>query len=229
MTREHVWPRWLSALISDPEDHFFSTRDTEEGKWEWRGGRIDVTVKRVCGTCNSGWMSSLEATARPLLTRMIGGDVLVLDETQQRLVATWAVKTALMFDLMSRERLFPDEYFEAFFKAQVPVPGTVVRLGGYYEDRWSTRFQRDVLSRKGDDIVLTTMQFHAMVLQTVLDVPMDPSFVNLKTIPAGVIVRIWPVLGKRRFPPLVVMNTQDIEDLSVFPDELPTIRNDAQT
>jgi hypothetical protein len=51
---------------------------------------------RVCGTCNNGWMSSLENRAKPILIPLIDGQRSIFGfTTDERLVlARWAAKTA---------------------------------------------------------------------------------------------------------------------------------------
>jgi len=60
----------------------------------------ELKVKTVCGVCNNGWMSSLEAETIPVLGEMVEGHTVDLSEDQQALIAAWSVKTAMMSDSM---------------------------------------------------------------------------------------------------------------------------------
>lgn len=58
VTKEHVWPEWigqeLSKLSSEP---FRGTRGEGGAATRWKTRTLDVTVRRFCKPCNSGWMS----------------------------------------------------------------------------------------------------------------------------------------------------------------------------
>lgn len=55
----------------------------------------------VCASCNNGWISTLEKSAHRLLTAMVLGHMTTLTKLEVAVVATWAVKTALVFELLS--------------------------------------------------------------------------------------------------------------------------------
>jgi hypothetical protein len=53
-------------------------------------------------------MSRLETAARPLLTPMILGQTVTLDESQQLVLARWAVKAAVVAEQLNRlDAVFP--------------------------------------------------------------------------------------------------------------------------
>ena len=58
---------------------------------------------RVCGECNNGWMSRLEAVARRVLTPFILGEPGEIVATDVGAVAAWVQKTALTAMLVSSE------------------------------------------------------------------------------------------------------------------------------
>jgi hypothetical protein len=44
---------------------------------EWRAGDTHSrTIKRVCKSCNSGWMSRLQQAAKPILVPMLMGEAI---------------------------------------------------------------------------------------------------------------------------------------------------------
>ncbi len=55
-------------------------------------------LKQVCEPCNNGWMSTLEATTKPILLGLInaGRTLDSLDEEERRILAKWAGKTAII-------------------------------------------------------------------------------------------------------------------------------------
>ena len=91
-SREHLWPKWiLSRGTYGPLRH--QIRNSEAVTI-----RPEITVNTVCGRCNNGWMSALEAECIPVIGSMIQGLTVPLSEEQMRLVSVWATKTAMVMD-----------------------------------------------------------------------------------------------------------------------------------
>jgi hypothetical protein len=94
-SREHFWPKWIHERF-----------DFGPLKMERRGNEVvvipnpELKVKTVCGICNNGWMSALEAENIPITGEMVDGKPTDLNEEQQKLVAIWSMKTAMMSDSM---------------------------------------------------------------------------------------------------------------------------------
>jgi hypothetical protein len=101
VTLEHAWPEWLLRALGlfPPKQstgimvaHF----GPEERPETWRGA--EITIKRVCKRCNSGWMSDLETEAKPLITPLLADLAIPLDRPIQRVIARWSIKTAMVFE-----------------------------------------------------------------------------------------------------------------------------------
>jgi len=107
-SREHLWPKW----IHERKDF---------GQLKMRRGKSEVviiphpeiTVKTVCGICNNGWMSDLEAANIPLIGSMLQDVAVPLDKGQQSTVGAWSVKTAMMSDSM-KGRLAPNRFYSRY-------------------------------------------------------------------------------------------------------------------
>jgi hypothetical protein len=98
LTREHVIPRWLRGPLADTprweSAMWYRTEFSMDSSPPLRKRLTDQVLRRVCGTCNSGWMSDLEVEVRPLLEPLIAGEVLVVSGSDQELLRRWALKTA---------------------------------------------------------------------------------------------------------------------------------------
>jgi hypothetical protein len=128
-TKEHIYPKWLRKVVTG--DSFITVLETKAGRKVKRPQvGFDLTVNAVCRTCNSGWMSTLENTARPVLTAMIRGEPCVLDAHDQRLVATWVHKTMLMMYQQAPASDVPlrKAHYLAMYRDKMPPPGTLVAL-----------------------------------------------------------------------------------------------------
>lgn len=105
-SREHLWPKWIH------ERKDFGPLKMQRGKSK----KVviphpEVTVKTVCGICNNGWMSDLEAENIPIIGNMLQDITLPLDEAQQKTVGAWAMKAAMMTD-STKGRLAPNRFYK---------------------------------------------------------------------------------------------------------------------
>src|SRR4029077_7373387 len=92
--REHLWAAWIHKRLPRREP----IRITFAGRPAAISNNPEITVKTVCGVCNNGWMSKLEAECTPLIANLMQDIALPLDTSQQTLISTWAVKTAMVLD-----------------------------------------------------------------------------------------------------------------------------------
>ena len=105
-SHEHIFPDWLNGV--------FPVEDTDDDLPEWARHRAgfdgvtlqtwsaaeiaSLTTKLVCHECNTGWMSTLESAASPLLEPMMTGHPRKLNVEQELVVATWATKTVMAIE-----------------------------------------------------------------------------------------------------------------------------------
>ena len=70
----------------------------------------ELKVKTVCGVCNNGWMSTLESENIPIIGEMVEDRPITLNADQQKLVAAWSMKTAMVGDSM-KGRNAPNKFY----------------------------------------------------------------------------------------------------------------------
>jgi hypothetical protein len=92
-SREHLWPKWIHERID-----FGPLKMDRYGKDQVIIPDPEITVKSVCGVCNNGWMSDLEAKNIPVIGSMLNDIAITLDRQQQTSVSQWVIKTAMMLD-----------------------------------------------------------------------------------------------------------------------------------
>lgn len=134
MTSEHAWPVWLlehTRPYSGAIGRLRHARERGAPVLERRGPALEVTVKRYCDSCNAGWMSDLESNMAPLLKPLMDGVRTRISKHLAGHLATWAVKTAMVFDslrpqpkwfYLARER-------EGLKQLLTPPPRTYVWIG----------------------------------------------------------------------------------------------------
>lgn len=95
--------------------------------------RFGVTTRAVCRPCNTGWLSRLEDTVKPLLTPVIQGKPHVWQTGNEQLaVGTWIFKTALTLSRSSLKMAeVPEEHFRYLWFHRRPPDSVRVSLGHY--------------------------------------------------------------------------------------------------
>lgn len=137
MTKEHLWPQWLSAdAIVDAQQ---STRrlgfdQNEPGHYEElpttvvHKDRSVLTdrVRKICRTCNEGWMSRLEQTVRGPLELLTAASYsfgrTALTREQVTLLAAWALKTSWMRELDQERKPIPTQAQRRHLMEQLRPP-----------------------------------------------------------------------------------------------------------
>ena len=135
-SREHVWPRWLSRLLAqyNPGGLFTIENTLRPDRGPFSSAGMDLKLRRVCGACNNGWMSDLEAAAQPVLAPMIEGWPTTLSADQQEIAAAWAMKTALVCALtggVPAPTFFEESDYRTFRGTGRPLEGAHVWIGRY--------------------------------------------------------------------------------------------------
>lgn len=113
LTSEHVFPQWISRLLQKRGygPFTFDSRRADGLERSFVGQEMPVTIRAVCKTCNSTWLSNLEHRARPVLSSLIQAEELELSAGEQRLVAVWITKTAMLLEHV--ESLKASQFFTA--------------------------------------------------------------------------------------------------------------------
>ena len=143
-TKEHVIPLWLGPLLYRAQPptgdssagrrftHRFTPGSDDAGPpREWSTDEVDLVTNSVCEDCNNGWLHDLETEARPVLTRLVTGKTTDLSSAEQKTVAIWSYKTALLFQLLRAKdaRSIPQDRFHELFALRRPPAEARVWLG----------------------------------------------------------------------------------------------------
>jgi hypothetical protein len=208
LTVEHVWAQWISRALRKhvgvAQDERLFTISTPEG--ERRTRMIDVEAP-TCRLCNTRWLSVLEQDVQRILEPMMLGEECILSREQQRLLATWAAKTVLMFDIATGdEAVIPMGYYREFANLRSPLPSTQIWIGAYLGDAPAFAC-RDALwinvpYDEPPNAFVTTIAVFRVVFQVVGHFVKAGSFQDRRYQFASAIHRVWPVApGSIRWPP----------------------------
>lgn len=105
LTREHVFARWLvERLRAWRATH--AAHGTADAAADARIARL---VTNVCGTCNAGWMSSLEVSFRQAVFAKSRPEQIA--EPTRRTLSRWFAKTAVLVADATNQELVPEEHW----------------------------------------------------------------------------------------------------------------------
>jgi hypothetical protein len=235
LTKEHLWPDWLRRYVND------ST------KWNWRlvddvdgeiSQELDFTrrayeqqVRAVCADCNGGWMSEIEAAAKPILISLLEETSCSLKLEAQETLATWALLKAIMFDeLHRRERVVLAEHRAYLYERRaVPSVGAWAWLAAYdAEQIGHYAYQGLLLMESGDTAPVdptayaVTLSAGSVVLQ-VAGTSLASLSLGESLDPYAGVVRIWPASAPVEHRPHSPMTTETLLAFSTAVyDELRT-------
>jgi hypothetical protein len=136
VTKEHVFPQWLNRYVSSEEAQILEQSRYGAGAYDVSRENIglDFCVRKVCARCNNGWMSGLEAESIELLDSLINNlELRLISLHDQRRIALWATKTAMVLDNTQSEPILPQKKL-ARLRGHRAIPGgTRVWLGACAE------------------------------------------------------------------------------------------------
>jgi hypothetical protein len=163
MTREHVLPRWLSRAGSAAGSYIL-----KRGSKTIRTSLIEVTTKRVCEDCNTGWMRRIEDGAKMVFEPLLDATAKTITETQRWIIARWFMKTILTAQLSQTSRsgdgiLHPQD-FETFYNSAQPFQNQFTLISGYQGPLPPIRFEMyapDETTNRGTRVLF---HFHRVVL-----------------------------------------------------------------
>jgi hypothetical protein len=105
LTREHVFARWLVERLRA----WRATHEAHGPADAAADARIGRLVTNVCGTCNAGWMSSLEVSFRQAVFAKPRPEQIA--EPTRRTLSRWFAKTAMLVADAAHQELVPVEHW----------------------------------------------------------------------------------------------------------------------
>ena len=218
-TNEHVLPRWLRTAFPYSDDaQTLHVRQSTNLESSHGGSLFETKVKVVCASCNNGWMNGLEQGVQSFLPRMIQGRDVLLAKSKQLALATWSLKTMMMFHCAhskAEQTVIPAEDFVDLFQRRTPKDSMRI-VSAYTTQPTAFLGRADHLvefygnSRRGtingeQDAVQAydaNLRIGCFVTQLVsIDLP-DSPWVMTPSLGFGKhLITIWPNKGTRKWPP----------------------------
>jgi hypothetical protein len=138
ITNEHVIGQQFRDLLPKVDVVRHETRNLlpgggVESAFVYAKPTVDVQVQAPCKACNSGWMRAIDDAAFDVLKDLvphIRGRV--LNDADQRAIATWVVKTSMMWEYTTPENLLiPQAHRTWMYERYTPPRNTHVWVGAY--------------------------------------------------------------------------------------------------
>lgn len=202
-TREHVWPTWLLRRFRSDNARIFSERRDHAPK-DWLAGNTGLVVRRICASCNNGWMSTLEHKTKPLVESILSEKIHILEPAELASLAQWTTMKAMALEAVESEHrwFYLQEERELLHTSDTIPQRTTVLIAKVVS-------QPDIYSSAGNCATtaadgafcahVTTIAFGSLALQavTIRVPPSVPSHVPLTyDVSAGpwesILVQIWP-------------------------------------
>ena len=153
----------------------------------------ELVTRRVCRTCNNGWMNRLDVAAQPLLTRLLIGERFTITRLPDvALLASWAAKIAIVTDAaQTTEPALAPEHGRYLHDHRRPPPGWLIWLAHAEPQTESTAaLNAFTLLRPAGLGYVTTTIVNQLVLQSLVLPAPEP----LGTHPfAEHALQLWPL------------------------------------
>jgi hypothetical protein len=102
-----------------------------------RGHSGAKKVPYICAGCNNGWMSRMETRTRPILMPLIQGTMHRISTFDQKYLATWAAKTAMVAEYTMPDKIaIPDSERLWMLANLAPPPNWTIWIADYRGTKW---------------------------------------------------------------------------------------------
>jgi hypothetical protein len=234
-----MWPDWLNGVIPrDPREEQGHTQSLTKINLSSPSGAVIQPelqhhrgpprarkIRKICATCNSGWMSRLESAAKPTLSALILRKTQCLSQIDQQSLAAWTVMISIVAEYTDiPTQSIPDEQRQYLKDNGVPPDGWNIWIGTYVGDKWRQRYRHlghVVISKNALNALSATLphyntQFSTFVIGSLLIHAASTTVRNLIPVFKASVDRrleqIWP-LNKQfvTFPTATVLSDDDAD------------------
>lgn len=230
LTRQHVFPDRIRHLVPRTgTGHTFRSNSRIQLPHDVKVSRAErnkngdignLTVRKVCSSCNGGWMREAEEAAFVVAEPLISGKAASLTSSDQSKLTKLALIICLVAEMADRD--VPASTLaerQQFFQTEEPPEGWFVFVGRNGAPYRSPAFFRRGASAISEELVtgprhlavLTTV-IGQMILQTVVTSPRVGLHPDLYAAAHG-IARIWPTTTGVEVVALPLLDKGEVETL----------------
>jgi hypothetical protein len=230
VTKAHVFAKSWTGLFDEPNDtrehevvHRYEDPTTGERRVLKRAKTFALVSRKVCGACNSGWLSDLETRVRPLMGRFAANSPMTLTAAEQADLALWSVTAALIamsLDPEANEFANPAIAHE-IFRERRPPAGIDIWLGAnsHGEMAWFGSHSLNLaLDPEQTGAWGATISFGYAVVHMVFH-GLPNQRMRLRHDAHRSLCRIWPTSDSVEWPPKLMMRPHDLSPLALVVGE----------
>ncbi len=229
VTKAHVFAESWTGFFDDPSDprehevvHRYVDPVTGEQREVKRATTFALISRKVCGRCNSGWMSQLEQRVAPLMAAFAENTSMILNADEQADLALWATVASLIaMSLDPEARGFADPTLAPeIYRSRRPTAGIDIWLGAnaHGEMGWFDSHSLNLREASEQRAWGVTIQFGYAVIHLMChDLP--DQRIRLKRNAVRSLRRIWGTRDRVAWPPKLVMRPHDLSPLAMIVGE----------
>lgn len=237
VTKQHMWPDWIgSIIVREGTNHTQSitrfnhvipgyavvTPDIQLK----RGPAGSRKIRKVCGKCNSGWMSVLETQAKPALAAMIRDEEVEISPEIQRRLSAWAAMTAIVAECTDPPtQAVPPHDRAVLMGASAPPEHWRIWFGRYRGREWKQRYRHigmlaatsrtEALAHAGVPNTQTSTFVVGHMLVFISSSTLLEPDTDLVPALASKLIRVWPISDDTvAWPPVHVLGDEEVNWLS---------------
>jgi hypothetical protein len=224
LCKEHLWPKWASHLIKGPVTARGPMRSETYSKMNWQkrsmmpvhrkerpGPAKSAKMRVVCKHCNSGWMSRIENSIKPILTPMIKGLHSKLDISDQEKIAKWISLRILIGEQTTPSPITSQVDRRSFMTNPYPLKGLKIWTAKCGALTWQSAFHRysarldtepvdPVIANRSNNVQSVAMGIGSVFFyanHTIASFNIDTEFYGNPRI-----LQLWPIVnGPMIWPP----------------------------
>lgn len=146
LTKQHVWPKWLKKYNLPEDTHHYQVTaeanyrnptDIKSSAKRLQGHSGARRFRKVCRTCNGGWIRQIEESVTPFVLAMMDGNFVTLSRDEQRRLSVWLALVAIMSEFTDpRTMAIPPEHRHWLKQRIEPAAGWMVWIGRYSGSNW---------------------------------------------------------------------------------------------
>ncbi len=139
LTKEHLWADWLrvylprTMLRHTTQSTLVDPHMEDQVSIERRPGDFySRRIRCVCVTCNNGWMSRLQTSARPFLIPFLTGQPTTVHKRGRRILSAWIAMMVIVGEYATREFIaVPASDRDYLHREQVPPSHWRIWIGAH--------------------------------------------------------------------------------------------------
>jgi hypothetical protein len=145
LTKEHIWAKWLNPYLPKNvvnhkffSETIFPERSVHNAKIQ-SGSAQSGRLRRVCLSCNTGWMSELQEQTKPILLPLILGQRSFLHRKAQSTLSAWIAMFVMVAEFLDKTgtRIAISSKDRLFLKTDLTAPSSMkVWIGCFERDKW---------------------------------------------------------------------------------------------